>query len=112
MNESETERKNEMDWAKDIVEIIECKLKEMFPDRELKVGPEKELLYAYEIKEYEHDGNDHHMQTMKFKTDILIFEELPSKYPPAKPGALVCEPLKVSTITDPNGIYHISDQVA
>jgi hypothetical protein len=72
---NETERISETDWAKDVVEIINGKLNELFPNRKLSAAVEKKLIYAYEIDEYAPEGN-HKSETMGFKTDILIFETL------------------------------------
>lgn len=78
MKTNETERINEADWARYIVEIINSNLNELFPNRKLYAATEKTLLYAYEINEYDTKGN-HETKTMGFKTDILIFEELINK---------------------------------
>ena len=78
MKTNETERINEADWAKYIVEIINSKLSELFPNHKLCAETEKPLQYAYEIDEYEHEndkGIEPETPPMKFKTDILIFEE-------------------------------------
>ncbi len=75
MKKIDTERINEADWAEYIVEVINSKLIELFPNRKLCAEKEKSLMYAYEINEYGTDGN-HEARTMGFKTDILIFENL------------------------------------
>ena len=77
MKTTETVRISETDWAKDVAEIIDSELKELFPDRNLSAATEKSLVYAYEIHEYETiEGKQHQQETMGFKTDILIFENL------------------------------------
>ena len=75
MSTNKTERISEIDWAKYVAEIINGKLNELFPNLKLYAEPEKKLVYAYEINEYDHDGS-HKPESMGFKTDILIFEKL------------------------------------
>jgi hypothetical protein len=71
-----SERISEIDWAKYVVGIINGKLKELFPKHSLRAEPEKSLVYAYEINDYDAEGSHKPAETMEFKTDILIFEEL------------------------------------
>lgn len=71
-----TERISEADWAKEVVEIINSKLKELFPKHLLRAESGKGLVYAYEITDYGIEDSHKPAETREFKTDILIFEEL------------------------------------
>lgn len=90
----------EVDWAKEIAVQLDNFLK--LGEQNLKVEAGVKLPYAFEIKEYNSNGEPHITDKMKYETDILISEH--SKNETWKPRVII--ECKIKSVTTHDSITY------